>query len=53
LRVIGEYVKGGMRAFPDPRKLKFVTTRDILRWQAGLKLYKGTESIITTCTKMG
>lgn len=40
LRILGEYVRKGAKAFPDPHNLPFVTTRDMLRWQAGLKLYK-------------
>lgn len=40
LRVIGEYIRNGSKAFPDPHHLQFVTTRDMLRWQAGIKLYK-------------
>ena len=46
LRVIADYVRRGARAFPDPHNLDFVTTKDMLRWQAGLKLYKGTTCCI-------
>jgi hypothetical protein len=42
LRVLDDYIKRGIGAFPDPRNAGFIVLADIWRWQAGLKLYKGT-----------
>lgn len=52
LRVIADYVRRGARAFPDPHNLDFVTTKDMLRWQAGLKLYKGNHISILNNVEM-
>lgn len=40
LRVLSVYIKKGVRAFPDPRLNAYYTARDVLRWQAGLEIFK-------------